>query len=48
MVPVGVDYHPAKGYMIVHRCVHCGHTGRNRIADGSDNMDAIIALTAGN
>lgn len=31
MAPVALD-HTGKGWMIVHRCLDCGHTGRNRAA----------------
>ncbi|HEU0241381.1 MAG TPA: RNHCP domain-containing protein [Micromonosporaceae bacterium] len=44
MAPTGVEFHPAKGLMIVHRCVRCGHVGRNRVADQSDSVDALAAL----
>jgi hypothetical protein len=45
MAPIGLDHHPAKGFMIVHRCVACGHVGRNRVAAGSDAIDALVALS---
>lgn len=32
MEAVGLDHHPAKGFMLVHRCVRCGHVRRNRVA----------------
>ena len=45
MAPIALDHHPAKGYMIVHRCLRCGHVGRNRVADQSDNIERLTALS---
>jgi RNHCP domain len=42
MEPVGVDYRPAKGFVIVHRCGRCGFARTNRVAP--DDMDAVIEL----
>jgi RNHCP domain len=46
MAPITVEYHPAKGFMIVHKCLRCGKTGRNQIAYGSDNFDLVCLLSA--
>jgi DNA-directed RNA polymerase subunit RPC12/RpoP len=49
MVPQAVDYHPKKGYMLVHLCSLCGHSGRNKVAVDSvqpDDMQAVLALMA--
>lgn len=47
MVPVGVEQHPKKGYMLVHRCDQCGFTGRNRAAlDDPHQPDSFAALLA--
>lgn len=43
MAPTAVEHHPAKGYMLVHRCVSCGFTRRNRLAD-DDSLDDVIQL----
>lgn len=32
LVPVSVEQHPKKGWMIAYRCAKCGHTGRNKAA----------------
>jgi hypothetical protein len=42
MAPVGLDYHPRKGDVVVHRCVRCGTTARNRAAP--DDIDALLEL----
>jgi DNA-directed RNA polymerase subunit RPC12/RpoP len=42
MEPVGVDYRSAKGFMVVHRCLSCGFTRPNRIAE--DDVEAFIRL----
>ena len=47
MAPVAIDHRPAKGYLVVHRCLRCGTVRRNRIATGTtapDDLDAVIAL----
>ena len=47
MVPVGIEQHPKKGYMIVHRCDKCGFTGRNKAAlDDAAQPDSFGALLA--
>ncbi len=35
-----------KGYILVHRCRRCGELKRNKIAQGEDNIDLILTLTA--
>jgi hypothetical protein len=42
MEPVGVDYRPSKGFVVVHRCRRCGFARPNRVAP--DDMDALIEL----
>lgn len=48
MVPVGVLYHPQKGYQIIHRCERCGHESRNIAAledpIQADALDTILEL----
>ncbi|MEV2274794.1 RNHCP domain-containing protein [Nocardiopsis sp. NPDC049922] len=47
MRPVAVEYHSAKGHMIVHACAGCGQRRRNRVAEDphqGDDLDAVIAL----
>ncbi len=47
MQPLDVEQHPKKGWMIVHRCQKCGHTGRNKAAlDDPRQPDDFAALTA--
>jgi predicted RNA-binding Zn-ribbon protein involved in translation (DUF1610 family) len=47
MVPVGVEQHAKKGYMIVHRCEKCGFTGRNKAAlDDDAQPDSFTVLLA--
>lgn len=43
MRAVALDRHSAKGFMVVHRCGVCGHTGRNRAAE-DDSLEALIEL----
>jgi hypothetical protein len=42
MEPAGIDYRPAKGLLIVHRCLACGFTRPNRAAP--DDTEALIEL----
>jgi hypothetical protein len=47
MAPVALDYHSRKGFVIVHRCLRCGVTRRNRVADDPaqpDDVTAVIGL----
>lgn len=47
MEPIGIEYSGAKGYQIVHRCTKCQRTGKNRVAedtDQPDDRDLIFAL----
>jgi hypothetical protein len=46
MAPIALDHYPAKGYVIVHECLRCGSVGRNRVADQSDDVDRLAALSA--
>lgn len=48
MEPVELDYRSSKGYLIVHRCIRCGHVRQNRAAVGRvqpDDLDALVALS---
>jgi hypothetical protein len=42
MQPVGIDFRPAKGFLVVHRCLRCGFMRPNRAAP--DDTDALLAL----
>lgn len=48
--PVGVDHHPKKGWVIVHRCHACGAERRNKAAlddpEQPDDYDVLVALSA--
>jgi len=44
MEPIGLKY-GKKGYQIIFRCVRCGASGVNRIAEDPRQPDDIIALT---
>lgn len=45
MAPVAIDHRPAKGLMVVQRCLRCGHTRANRIAtDDTRQPDEIAAI----
>ncbi len=50
MVPVGVEQHPKKGWMILHRCALCGFEGRNKAAlddpQQPDSYDALLAVSS--
>ena len=50
LVPVGVEQHPKKGWMILHRCAKCGHEGRNRAAlddpQQPDSFEALLGLSS--
>lgn len=50
LVPVAVEQHPKKGWMIVHRCAKCGHTGRNKAALDDpiqpDSFEALLAVSS--
>ena len=43
MEPAHIEGSTGKGYMIIHRCVRCGHTRKNSVL-ASDDTDAVIAL----
>lgn len=49
MAPVGIEQSGKKGWVIVHRCLTCGFTGRNRAALDDpaqpDSWDAVVALS---
>lgn len=50
MVPASVEQHPKKGWMIVHVCLACGYTGRNKAAlddpGQPDSYDAVLHLSS--
>ncbi len=50
LVPIAVEQHPKKGWMIVSRCAACGHVGRNKAALDDpvqpDNFEALLAISA--
>ncbi len=49
MRPVGVEHSGKKGWVIVHRCERCGHTGRNKAALDDpvqpDDFDELVRLS---
>lgn len=49
--PVAAEHSGSKGWIVVHRCLTCGATRRNRAAldDGTcpDDYDRVIALVVG-
>lgn len=50
MLPVGVEAHPKKGWMILHRCARCGFEGRNKAALSDpgqpDSYEALLAISS--
>ena len=51
MEPISVELSGKKGYVILHRCMKCGETKKNKAAmEGvqPDDIDKIIALSAQN
>jgi DNA-directed RNA polymerase subunit RPC12/RpoP len=50
LVPVEVEQHPKKGWMIAARCQRCGFVGRNKAALDDprqpDSFGALLALSA--
>jgi DNA-directed RNA polymerase subunit RPC12/RpoP len=44
MEPIKIDYSGKKGYIIVHKCIKCGKTIRNKTAN-DDNLNEIIKLS---
>ncbi len=42
MEPVSVESR-REGYVIVHRCTACGHTGRNKAA-ADDDFEVLLAV----
>ena len=50
MVPEGVEQHPKKGWMIMHRCRSCGHEGRNKAALDDplqpDDFDVLLQVSS--
>lgn len=48
MAPVGLEQSGKKGWVIVHRCLRCGQSGKNRAALDDpvpDDWDTLIALS---
>ena len=48
MAPVSVEWKSGKGWQIVHCCLKCGHTSRNKVARDtvqSDAWGAVVGLT---
>ncbi len=43
MVPIAIEYNSKKGYIIVHKCTHCGVIKRNKSAE-DDNYDLILSI----
>ncbi len=43
LVPTGIEYNSAKGYVIVHKCTKCGAICRNKSAN-DDNYDLILKI----
>jgi len=49
MEPVSVEHSTKKGWIILHRCLHCGEIKRNKAALDDrqpDNFDALIAVAS--
>jgi len=47
MRPERIDHRSGKGLMVIHRCVQCGSSRANRLAEDpvqGDDIDAITAL----
>jgi hypothetical protein len=47
MRPERIEHRSGKGLVLLHRCIRCGFTRSNRIADDlhqGDDIDVIIAL----
>ena len=45
MIPQSLEHKNGQDY-IVHRCVKCGHTRRNKVSP-DDNFEALLALARG-
>ena len=46
-----IDYHPKKGFQIVHVCGTCGHRQRNKVAENCrqpDDRDLIMRIQSRN
>lgn len=50
LVATGVEQHPKKGWMILHRCATCGHEGRNKAALDDprqpDSFEVLLGLSS--
>jgi hypothetical protein len=48
MEPVAVEHDARRGWMVVHRCLRCGSTRRNRSAHDDprqpDNFEEMLAI----
>ncbi|MBN1494850.1 RNHCP domain-containing protein [Candidatus Peregrinibacteria bacterium] len=45
MIPIELDKNGKKGYIIIHRCLKCGKTIKNKVAE-DDDFNIIIKLAA--
>lgn len=43
MLPIAVESHPQKGWVIVHQCEKCGVSERNKSAV-DDDFEALVSL----
>lgn len=46
LVPIAVQDHPKKGYVIIYRCEKCGATRKNIVA--KDDNHALVIKLSGN
>lgn len=44
MKPIGLDYSAKKGYQIIHQCLNCKKTQKNKVARDTIQEDNIIQL----
>ncbi|MDY0407060.1 RNHCP domain-containing protein [Virgibacillus sp. 179-BFC.A HS] len=44
MKPIALDYSAKKGYQIVHQCLNCKKTQKNKIATDTIQEDNIVQL----
>lgn len=44
MKPIGLDYSAKKGYQIIHQCLNCKKTQKNKVAQDTIQEDNIIQL----
>ncbi len=48
MLPMQLDYSGKKGYQIIHQCMKCGKTQRNKIANHTIQEDCILEFMLSN